>query len=83
MPLELLNLERCRKFNWRPLFIVMPDTPMFAFAWLWWTGSVRICPHTSAEAEVILAKMSGQPVEQCRGSFAHWDHLQRRRHVCR
>ena len=74
MPLELLNVERCRHFNWRPLCIVMPNTPMFTVAWLWWRWDVRICPHTSAEAEVILARMSGLPLSECKGTFSFWDH---------
>lgn len=74
MPLELIYFERSDKFNWRPLFIVAPNTPMFSFAWLWWVGSIRICPHTKAEAEVILARMSGSTLEHVRGAFDHWDH---------
>lgn len=68
------DIERCRRFNWRPRFIIAPDCPWVGFAWLFWSGAVWLLPHTSDEAAVILAKCSGRTIAECRGAYEHWDH---------
>jgi len=51
--------EVCVKFHLRPLAFVCHDGPMLFWAWLWWSGSLWLVPHTRREQAQILSKMSG------------------------